>query len=107
MVSYPSLASKCDASIIVTRLHDVSAGGVTFSQLLPPSVVRCISPSSVPIQSRSACRSPAAPGGPLPPAPAPVGCQVPPPVVGADPGPVGLQGPRRDRVDDAALAVAV
>ena len=51
----PSLASKCDASIVVTRLHDVIAGGVTFCHVLPSSGVTWISPSSVPIQISGAC----------------------------------------------------
>ena len=37
--------------IIVTRLHGVTAGGVTFCQLLPSLVVTWMQPSSVPTQT--------------------------------------------------------
>ena len=46
----PSFASKCDASIVVTRLHGVSAGGVTFCHVLPSFGRDLNQPSSVPIQ---------------------------------------------------------
>ena len=71
-LAYAALKSKCDASIVVTRLHAVSAGGVTFCQLLPSFVVTWINPSSVPTQT-----------------------------IGTS------SGDGRDRVDDAALAVAM
>src|SRR5579872_6290207 len=48
--------SKWLASICETLLQSVIAGGVTLLQLLPPSRVRWISPSSVPAQMVSACK---------------------------------------------------
>ena len=48
--------SKCEASSTDTLLQGVSAGGVTFFQLLPPSVVTWMSPSSLPAQMTLALR---------------------------------------------------
>ncbi len=50
-LAYAVLKSKCDASIVVTRLHAVIAGGVTSCHVLPSSVVSWIRPSSVPTQT--------------------------------------------------------
>src|SRR5690349_7806378 len=48
--AYAVPASKCDASMMLTMLHSVTAGGVTFFQVFPPSFVIWIFPSSVPTQ---------------------------------------------------------
>jgi len=49
-LAYAVSASKCDASMPVTRLHAVMAEGVTSRHVVPSSVVSWMSPSSVPIQ---------------------------------------------------------
>src|SRR5713226_8487702 len=49
-LAYASPSSKCDASMPVTRLHGVIAGGVTSRHDVPSSLVTWMSPSSVPIQ---------------------------------------------------------
>ncbi len=52
--AYAVSASKCPASMLNTFMNGVIAGGVTSVQVLPPSVVVWIMPSSVPTQRRSA-----------------------------------------------------
>src|SRR6267143_1337710 len=53
-LAYAASASKCDASIPVTRLHGVMAAGVTSRHVAPSSAVTWMSPSSVPIQINGA-----------------------------------------------------
>src|SRR5688572_5606043 len=50
--AYAVSVSKCDASMIEILLHgrSLSAGGVTFFHVRPPSNVTWISPSSLPAQ---------------------------------------------------------
>ena len=51
MAAYTVRSSNAEASSCETLLHGVSAGGVTFFHVLPPSRVTWIRPSSVPAQS--------------------------------------------------------
>src|SRR5947207_13617295 len=56
-LAYAVFASKCDASIIVSRLHGAIELGVTFCQFFPSSGVRWIIPSSVPTQTSDGAKS--------------------------------------------------
>src|SRR5689334_2835340 len=54
-LAYAVFTSKLDTWMPVTRLHAVTAGGVTLLHVLPSSVVTWMSPSSVPAHTRPAC----------------------------------------------------
>src|SRR5581483_5205600 len=49
--TYAVCVSKWPASMLKMRVHGLMAGGVTFFQVRPPSIVTCTLPSSVPAHS--------------------------------------------------------